>query len=193
MKNNWFNRNQFVLKYQHKLVAYLESSGESEDDYAWLVKKSSKIQKIFRRLGLSYTYMPAFAGYMHKNYQIFTNQPSILRDRLLDDWATETLILESFNLMNNTLLRMNGDLETILESPGLKFSFGNMYTNGIKIILAFPLKLLSMFNVVENRRYNNVFNSKIFSVIGGITATLAFLATLMSIVIDWSDFIGKLP
>ena len=63
------------------------------------------------------------------------------RDRLLDDRPTDTLILESFNLMNDTLLRMNGDLETILESPGLKFSFGNMYTSGIKIILAFPLKL----------------------------------------------------
>ncbi len=187
MKQSISDQNEFIILYQDKLTEYYKTRARSDDQYSWLMKSSQKMQSISNKFGTRFQYQPIGASYIHTNYQLFLNFVPELRDELLT--STGRLATEVYNRLNDTLLKLNGQLEQLQKSPELSYSFANLYPRGIKRIIRAPIGLLKFFGIINQQRYDTLATSKSYDLVSRILALLSIVATIMSIFIDWSEFI----
>ena len=179
----------FAFEYFDYLKKYIESGGDDNSSYTWLTSKSSKIQNQMGVFGLV-DYKPAGANYIHKNHQLIVNGLPELRQYYADRYIFQRLANEMAASLQEALIRYSGHLEDKLEAA--KSNLLNpiiAFREGVRSILAFPLNLLGWFGIVSMSTIYSVTTSIVFKLFSGLAAILAFVGTVMTIVVGWNDFV----
>ncbi|TGM95976.1 hypothetical protein [Leptospira yasudae] len=172
----------FTIEFHNTFAKITKSKDEKEfnECFVFLSKRMSKLTSELGSKGFI-TYKPAFANYVHTNYQIVPNTLSMITSGRAE--ATD------INFCSQLFLQHIGMLEEALEISTTKlFNPIQWIITGVNYFLALPLSLLSEFNLLSGRIYQAIINSLIFKVVSGLTGICALLSSIITIVIGWNEF-----
>jgi len=182
-------RDDFAYEYFNNLKKYIESGDDNNISFTWLTSKSSKIQNQMGTFGIV-GYKPPGANYIHNNYQLIVNGLSELRQYYSERYIMDRLANEMAATLQEALIRYIGHLEDKVEaSKANLFNPIIAFREGVKSTLAIPFNLLGWFGIVSMSTIHQFIKSTIFKLFSGIAAILAFLGTVMTIIVGWSDFV----
>lgn len=177
----------FSGEFFDKLEIYIESNGRDNVSYSWLVSKSSKMQNYIGLFGIM-QYRPAYQNYIINNYQLIINGLSELRQYYESPYSYK-LANQMAQTLQEALIRYIGTLEDSkeiyfaqLKNPIIWFR------EGIQIMIGLPFQVLVWFGIVSSVSMSKFTTNIIFKFLSGIIALLAFLGTVITIVLGWKEF-----
>jgi hypothetical protein len=192
LRKRWrvVSRIEFANVFSATLHRYLDSRGEDAKAYQNLMLDSNKMQRELGVLGLV-SYRPAAENIVYSRFPVISNLlPQFHReihDRFL---STTTSPAHTAQMLSDTMLRYQGSLQEADE-----FSLARLknpiawLAEGGRAILTAPISLLRAFGVLSQPAYSRIEGARITRVIGGIVALLAFVSSVVTIVVGWDAFV----
>ena len=180
----------FSTDYYNKLVKLfnniLSKRDFSNNDYAWLMSNSDKMQYILGGAGII----------SYKEYNMLYNNVPILINVMneIASLANDSCIIDNDIKMlqwcENAFLRKIGILDEYTKNEPKKLlnPFYNL-ANGIRWILGIPVNILYSIGLISYNGKNKIEQNILFRLLGSILSLLTILSTIMTIIIGWDEFI----
>lgn len=176
-------RHNFAHEYLSKFNQFAESYQKSFDVdlYVWLMSKVDKIQTQTAFCGLV-DYRPPFANYYLKNYQIILNT--------IPKMHTRDANVHDISMCQDALIRYTGILSdrVCLSISRIKNPF-TWLQEGVSFLLIIPMLVLQWTGLLNPSRVDAVILSPVFRIFSGIVMLLGLIASILTIILGWHDFI----
>ncbi|WP_415900563.1 hypothetical protein [Neptuniibacter sp. QD48_11] len=191
-KNRQDKQIEFATDYRQKFHEYLDSKGEDNAAYGWLIHRSNKMQSQMGSQGVMSNFRPPYANYMVSNYPIILNMiPSLNeahKDYLLRGQAEQyARAVDEALLRHHGLVTDRSDyLFTKLRNPIAWFQ------EGVRQVVGSPVYALGMFGIISLSTAGVIVSSVIFRVLSGLVTLIGFASAILTLVIGWDDFFAKL-
>lgn len=176
-------RIRFVDDYYEQYTKFIESIEARQPDqviYTWLIQNVDKIQSLLGNIGVLAAYIPAFAPYIYKNYDIILNVlPRIARNTAHQDdimMVSETLIRYS-----GVLIEQEAENKRKMKNPLIWFR------EGISFILLLPLYLLDLLGISLAKVIQQTTAHPIMKLISGIVSLITLVGGIFSILKGWDE------
>ena len=173
----------FCTEYNNTLINLIEARGNHAEKYAWLINKSTKMQRHLGRMGLI-QYKPPHANYMHNNYPVIMNlvpeMHSAFQQR--SSWAQDLA-----QLVTNCINMHHGSISEILESKtdDLKNPM-TWFREGIGTLTSSPVLILRYLNIIPNGSLTDIENGKLYKAITGLTI---LITGVVALIVKWRELI----
>ncbi len=179
----------FIYEYREKFSKFISDLMNKDKynnkDYEWLISNSDKIQIILGDVG-TMLYRDSRGHY--PNYQIVIN----FMNEVLSLKSSGLIELEGDQITwcHNSFLRKMGVIDECRKRE-IKRLFNPIYNlvSGVKIILEIPLEILFSVGLMSSTSLSKVKDSILFKMLTGLISILTLLSTIMTIVLDWNQFI----
>ena len=179
--------------YLEKLKDYVESHGEDSQAYGWLTHQSNQMQNQLGAGGILAAYKPPFANYQYSSYPIILNMLPDLRKAFDDDLLSRRLAHQFATTIQEVLIRHAGSLES--QRSYLEGQLKNPIVwlrEGVRMVLALPLSLLSWTGVVSQRASRRITSSQIFRIASGLATLVGLISAIIGIAVGWDEFVKLL-
>lgn len=185
-------KQKFVTDYVERLNQYVKGHGQNMESYEWLIRHSTRMQIDSGHYGILTQYRPPFGNLVYRNHQIFLNLIQELRHYVRDRDSVVTTAQELYMIIYEALVRYSGYLdEQAEEINNKKNSPLEWLVEGISFLLSIPFALLQWIGILSTSTLETIINSKFLGILSKLTALLGFIAIIVGLVVDWSDFITK--
>jgi len=175
-------RNKFIdlsNKFFQNYDRFSHSGNLDNELYVWLTMNVNKIQSYLGSFGIM-SYKPAYQNYMINNYQIIINTLPKFREGKIEHFDVASA--------DDCLLRYIGHLEEVgketiknLKNPIIWFR------EGIKIIISYPIIILSWFGIFSRRTVGTITDSPVFKIIAGLIALVTLASGLVTIFVGYDQ------
>lgn len=184
----------FAKEFIDKFKQYLQSQGKNGDAYGWMTFHSIKMQKDLGIHGIAVGYKPPGAYCLINNYPIIINMlPELhrtLRDQLLSS-ITDSIAYEYAQTIEEVLIRHMGVLNE--QSELLRRQLKNpiiYFREGVQLVLFIPFYLINWLDILSTDKLHGLVNKPVTKFFSGVVSLIAILASLVGLVVDWSNFWG---
>ncbi len=187
-------KEKYAIDYLNKFRKYVESQGNDNETYGWMIYESVKMQRQLGILGIMSSYKPPGADYIYNRYQVLLNMlpelHSIFNRGLL---TISSLASDYIQILRDMLVRHLGVLNE--EKNDIRSELANpikAFRAGIQLILLLPAYIVNWFGLATNDFLSRLSRSLIFKFISGIVAIVGFISAVIGIVVGWGEFMGIL-
>ncbi len=179
---------QFVVEFQQRWVRYFQALQQGQSapaDYTWLAMRQPRMSS---ELGSAdrIDYRAPFSNYVVSNYPALTNTLAAAR-------SSQGAHVDMVNLVDQLLISRGGVIQYRHES--LVPKLGNpvyLVGRGLRLVVSFPLLLLSWSGLLPAGRLEGARNSLLFRFVQFVAATILVVAAVVTVVIGWSAFVAQL-
>lgn len=177
-----------VKEFLDNFIKWIDSKGQNNQLYDWLVTKSESVQSTLGRIGII-AFRAPFGLYTSNNYPVILNAIPEIQKEFWDTWRSDSDIVHYAQIVDNVLRRYIGVAEEQLKEETKKF-FNPiiLFCNGVAWILESPFYIFTECKIISHRRFSMIVNGRIFSFISGLTALVTLVSSIMAIVIGWNKF-----
>jgi len=175
------------LTEKHKLIAeftkrlikmaniYFSDNKISDGDYEWLLVNVDEVNNMLGAAG-SISYKPAFANYIHNNYQILINTLPQFKTRNgveHDDISFIEALLKRFTgVLSKTIKDQQNDLKNPIK----------WFSEGISFLLSLPFAFLKSIGVLSASKYGRTTDSSIFKATAGVISLVSFIDAAYAVI-----------
>lgn len=189
------NRIEFATKYRNKFIEYINEiiSSHSFNQKLYL-ELTSEVKAMQYELGEDgiYAYMTDhLRGVAVRDYQLLIN--FLPETREMVNGHNNSILAERYNKSiqdcDDMFIRHLGTLESQRQAlrKGLFNPFSS-FAEGTKTIILFPLILLNWFGFVTTEKTDKAKGNVIVKGLNFLVTILSFAATIITIVVGWTDF-----
>lgn len=182
-------RRSFALEFHRNLKEYVESRGQQQNSYQWMVQHANRMQLQLGRGGIMAHYRPPFESHYVTNYPIVLNMVPELRRSFGMSIGDDRLANEFAQLIQDALVRHYGDLDEELETGARRLLNPIVWLRqGIWFLLSLPVRVLAWFGIIPARRIHRSPRSVFFRVVSFLVALIMFISAIVTLVVGWESF-----
>jgi hypothetical protein len=178
-------RTMFLEEFGGYFLRYIESHGEDDEAYSWLIHRSNKMQSQIGGIG-RITYKPGNSSYAYRNYNAFPNLVIELRRGIE---SKDRYTGEIAEILNTILTQYEGALYD--EREELASQIKNPITwfrGGVQTVLLTPIFILVGIGIVSARTTSRILSNSFFKLISGIVMLVTLFAGIVQIAIGYDQF-----
>jgi hypothetical protein len=172
-------KHKLITEFTKRLIKmaniYFSDNKISDGDYEWLLANVDEVNNMLGVVG-NISYKPAYANYMHNNYQILINTLPQFKTRLgveHDDISfIESLLKRFAGVLNKTIQGQRSDLKNPIK----------WFSEGVSFLLSLPLAFLESIGVLNTSNYSRAKSSRLFKALVGIVSVVSFIDALYAII-----------
>jgi len=165
---------EFTKKFIELANAYYSDEDFQNENYEYLLANVDEVNNLLGGAGVI-AYKPAYANFMHNNYQILINTLPQFKSQMgphQDDVTSlESILKRVAGVIKKEATAQISDLKNPLK----------WFSAGISSILSLPLTFLKSIGLLSNRSYNKVKTSGVFKFLIGIISLISFIDTIYTI------------
>lgn len=182
-------RSEFAVDFFEQFQKYAASRGQDTQAYGWLVHRSTKMQQHMGDAGVYAYYKPPFANYQFTNYEVVLNGIPALRQAYEAGYMSD-VGGQIATALQESIVRYMGQLEDLRESHlrDMKNPFVWL-REGVRLVIASPVYLMSWMGVLGESTTSAFIQSRLFKMISGLVTLVALVASVMTIVLGWDQFL----
>ena len=154
---------------------YFSDNKISDGDYEWLLVNVDEVNNMLGAAG-SISYKPAFANYIHNNYQILINTLPQFKTRNgveHDDISFIEALLKRFTgVLSKTIKDQQNDLKNPIK----------WFSEGISFLLSLPFAFLKSIGVLSASKYGRTTDSSIFKATAGVISLVSFIDAAYAVI-----------
>lgn len=183
-----FNNIEFANQYSNQLPKYVDSNGQDFEVLEWLIRKSHKMQVQLGSRGILALYRPAYSTTQYQNYPVLPNMLTELRDAYTfsDPELPNKIAINIYEIILGHVGRLDDVLEELRSQIKNPFIW---FREGTRTILAFPTLLLVWLGIIGARSAQRITSNLLFKLFAGIVSMIGLLASIMTIILGWGDFL----
>lgn len=172
-------RHSLLVKFTKKFIKmandYFTNDSFSEEDYEWLLANVDEVNNMLGVVG-TISYKPAYANYIHNNYQVLINTLPQFKSSLgvhHDDISfIESLLKRFAGVLGKTIKGQKSDLNNPMK----------WFSEGISFFLSLPLAFLESIGALSAINYGRAKSSKVFKAMVGIISAVSFMDAVYAII-----------
>lgn len=182
----------FALEYRNSFCKYLDSKGNDNSLYGWLIYRSNKMQNQMGPQGLISKFKPPYTSYIYSNYPIILNMIPALNDSLHDSLLYNQSS-QYARAIDEALLRYNGSLNDKHE-----YIYSRLHSpiawlqEGISQTVGTPIYVLSVFGIISMTTAGRIISSMLFRTTSGLITLIGLVSSVIGLVVGWDDFLLKI-
>lgn len=182
-------KSAFASEYLDTFMRFAVADENDASAYAWLVRKSVRLQEEMGDHGIS-AYSPPGSFRYIPNYQVIVNMlPEIMYYRQERFGLGGSTYSNIVRLYWETLTRYTGVLDE-QSAQSLK-RLGNPFVwlqMGVQTVLVVPLLILSWVGLIGRAAVAKAENHAAVNILSGVIALVQFVSALAGLVIGWEEF-----
>lgn len=172
-------KHKLITEFTKRLIKmaniYFSNNKLSDGDYDWLLANVDEVNNMLGSAG-SISYKPAFANYIHNNYQILINTLPQFKTRNgveHDDISFIEALLKRFTgVLSKTIKDQQNDLKNPIK----------WFSEGISFLLSLPFAFLKSIGVLSASKYGLTTSSSIFKVTAGVISIVSFIDAVYAVI-----------
>jgi hypothetical protein len=186
-------RFEFAAEFQKQLYRYLESKGQSNDAYSWLILRSQKMQSEMGGAGILAALSLPFGRGTIPNYPIILNAIPELPQMFAGPFGHNPGYAK---MINEAILRYLGMLQDEQEEAQRDLKNPVKWLlEGIQFVAAIPILILKSCGLDSVPGLGWLINSWFSKFVSGLVALITLIASVVTIVAGWdqtNSFLQKL-
>ena len=169
----------------------LKTGKLDETMYHRLMEDTNKMQRELGADGIISFYHDPDVGIQVNNYPVILNFFNELRALMMNYKLAEERVYLLISSCDEALVKHIGILKDAIDI--IKKRIKNplfCFSKGVNVIISLPVKILEWCGIVSNSSSYKLLNSKIQGYIGKIVTLISLIASIMSIIMGWGNFIS---
>lgn len=188
-------KHRFAHQFLEKLNEYIKSIGADGGSYAWLIKRSDRLQRQMDPDGPEGICMP---GSYYDTCPVIANMLSDLRSSFTHtSFPRASLPGQYGNALIDLLMRHIGEIEDLkgMQITRLMNPF-IWLREGIRTVVSLPLTVMHWLGILGERNLQRSLESRSFKVFSAIVTIVVLGAAIIILLIGWrqsADIVRSLP
>lgn len=184
-------KHDFAVEYFDKLDDYIDKRGDDAETYAWLIKRSNRMQKQISSEPL-FSARRADAETHHKNAPVIINMLPELRGALHEGiLARGSVAVQYGSSLLRELLRHIGAIEDIRKEQTVCLSNPFVWLReGVRFIFELPARLLSWVGIMSEESVRKVIRGAMVRTFSVFFTTVGLIGAVIVVSLGWPHFKG---
>jgi len=182
-------KHRFALQFLEKLHEYIKSVGADSETYAWLIKRSDRLQRQLDPDGSACISMP---GTYYDTCPVIANMLAELRSSFSHtSFPRANLPGQYGNALIDLIMRHVGEIEDLKREQISRLLNPFIWLReGVRSVLALPLTIMHWLGTVSGQNLQKSMESLFFQALSAVVTITGLAAALIILLIGWRQFAG---
>lgn len=185
-------KHDFAVEYFDKLDSYIDKRGEDAETYAWLVKRSDRMQRQIGSERFVSASRPAGANSYYKEPQLIINMLPELRGALHEGILSRGSVAVQYgSALLQELLRHIGIIEDIRREQAACLRNPFIWLReGVRFTVELPAHLLSWLGVMSEQSVRKVVHGAAVRLLSVFVTAVGLISAVIVVFVGWPHFKG---